>query len=198
MRLSAVQHRQPGAARPRAMPVKPAGYRLQRRRRVTEQAPHREFSCQHRCRWRSSGLCVTPRSHLIGARQPRHGSSRCGATRACRNWLQNPATDQRPAEGKSTPSVQSCCRGFCDAKRPSAPRRGTSIATVKSGAMSSLVRPPVDAATHFVVNYRLPWAPSARCLCAGRGVAVVTCLRSPGPEPARSPPWRWWPRSPPS
>ena len=105
-----------------------------------------------------------------------------------------PQRGQRPADCKSTPSVQACCRDLCDAKPPSAPHRGTSIATVKPGAMSSLVRLPVDATALFVVNYRLPWLPSARCLCAGRGVAVVTCLQSSGPEPVRSPPWRWWPR----
>ena len=70
--------------------------------------------------------------------------------------LQDPSTDQRPADCMSTPSVQACCRDLCDAKRPSAQPRGTLIATVKPGAMSSFVRPPIDATAPFIVNYRLP------------------------------------------
>ena len=137
--------------------------------------------------------CVSPRSHYSGTRQPRRHADRRHGSRELRKHLSTPLGTRGRAFACQA-RMQPCSAEARDTKSPLSRRRVPASATGKAVSMPSHGPTGIDLQTPFVIHYRLPRAILGPLLRGAKGVAVVTCPSSPGPEPGWPSPPRRAPR----
>ncbi|PZP75037.1 MAG: hypothetical protein DI604_06575 [Delftia acidovorans] len=122
------------------------------------------------------------RSHCSGTRQPhRRADNARGPVE-----LHERLGTQLGTRGRAfacQARMQPCSAAVRDNKSPLSPRRVPASATCKAVSMPSHGHASIDLQAPFVIHYRLPRAILGPLLRGAKGVAVVTCPSSPGPEP---------------
>ena len=148
----------------------------------------------HTCRWPlpSRLARVSPRSHCFGTRQPRTQAT-APFSGACPTPALSAPCWTRGRRFACQARMQPRSAALRDTKWPLSGRRVGASATGNPGFMPSHCHACIDLQATFVIHYRFPRANLGPLHRGAKGVAVVTCPSSPGPEPG----WPSPPRRPP-